>query len=145
MKLKSKIILLLATVLLLYGGLYILNYNAAPKVKLIDAKYLPTETLKDLELESELIVKAVKVDEDNKVIVTTSSSDTNIKYEEPITLSTFKIEEIYYDETNTFQESDKIVVEEFAGYTRNSYTGRNTLIIPKEYTLTKQDHTYVLF
>lgn len=114
-------------------------------MQIVEAKYLSVETLDDLELESELIVKAVKVDEENKVIVTKSTSDSSLKYEDPITLSTFRIEEIVYDETNTFHELDKFVVEEFAGYTRNSLTGRSTLITPKEYTLTRRGNSYVLF
>lgn len=142
---KNKVLLLFSATILLYSGFYIFNLNATPKIKTIEAKYLPTDSLEDLELESELIVKAIKIEEENKVIVTPSSSDPDINYEDPLTLSTFKIEEIYYDKTNTFHESDKFVVEEFSGYTKNFLTGSKTLITPEEYTLTKQDNSYILF
>lgn len=145
MNLKNKILLLFSATILLYSGFYIFNLNATPKIKTTGAKYSSTESLEDLESESELIVRAIKVEEENKIVVTPSTSDPNIKYEDPVTLSTFKIEEIYYDQTNTFHESDKFVVEEFAGYTTNFLTGSKTLITPEEYTLTKQDNSYILF
>ena len=87
----------------------------------------------------------MKVSEENKILVTESSSDSNIKYEDPLTLSTFKIENVYFDETNSVKASDELVVEEFAGYTRNLLTGKKTLTIPSEYTLATKDHSYLLF
>ena len=145
MKVNNKILLSISAVLLLYGAFYIFNSNTPPTIKTVEAKYLPTESLKDLELEAELIVKAMKVSEENKILVTESSSDSNITYEDPLTLSAFKIEKVYVDETNSVKASDELVVEEFAGYTKNLLTGKKTLVIPGEYTLATRDHSYLLF
>ena len=145
MKVNNKILLFTSVVLLLYEAFYIINSNSPPTIKTVEAKYLPTESLEDLELESELIVKVMKVSEESKILVTKSSSDSNSKYDDPLTLSTFRIEKIYFDETNIVKASDELVVEEFAGYTKNLFTGNKTLISPAEYTLAAKDHSYLLF
>ncbi len=72
MKVKIKVLLYISVILLLYVAFYIINSNAPPTLKIVEAKYLPTESLEDLELEAELIVKAKKVSGENKVLVAKS-------------------------------------------------------------------------
>ncbi|GEM_PF-4422294 len=142
---KRGTVVLCCAAVLAYGGFYLFNSISPPDIQTIQDKYLPTESLADLESEAELIVKATKVAEENKVFVATSSSDPTIKYEDPITFSSFKIEDVYFDKTNTFKKEEQLIVEEFAGYVQNRWTGSKTLVIPEEYTLAKQGNSYILF
>lgn len=134
MKVKNKVLLYISVVSLLYVAFYIFNSMTSPAIKKVEAKYLPTDSLADLELEAELIVKAMKVSGENKVLD-----------EDALTLSTFTIEKVYFDETNSVRAPDELVVEEFAGYTKNLLTGKKTLIIPSEYSLTSKDQSHLLF
>ena len=123
---KRGAVVLCCAAVLAYCGFYLFNSMSPPDIQTIQDKYLPTNSLADLESEAELIVRATKVAEKNKVFVTTSSSDPAIKYEDPITLSSCKIENVYFDKTNTFKKEDQFVVEEFAGYVQNRWTGSKT-------------------
>ena len=57
MKVKYKILLSFLVPLLFYDVFYLINSNAPPMIKTVEAKYLPTESLGDLEQEAELIVR----------------------------------------------------------------------------------------
>ncbi|MFD0049491.1 hypothetical protein ACFVHQ_09205 [Actinomycetes bacterium NPDC127524] len=129
---------------MLYGGFYARNLHAAPKTVTASAKYTTPEDVNHFILEAELVAKVTKVDEKNMTEVFQSSSDSSSSYESPYTESTFKIEKIYQDIKSKFKKSDKVIVQEFAGYTQNKLTGHRTFYNPEDYELTKKGDSYLI-
>lgn len=141
---KKIIISSILALVILYGGFYIYNLNTAPKIVTKSSKYIAPEDIHDLMNQSELIAKVTKIDEKNLIYVTHSSTDSTIKYEDPYTETTFKIEKVYLDKKSKFKVSDEFVLEEFAGYHTNHLTGEKTLVTPEDYELTKKGNSYLV-
>lgn len=141
---KKIIIPSILILVIIYGGFYLYNLNAAPKIETKSSKYIAPEDIHDLINQSELIAKVTKMDEKNLIYVTHSSTDSTIKYEDPYTETIFKIEKVYLDKKAKYKKSDEFVLEEFAGYLTNHLTGAKTLVTPEDYELTKMGNSYLV-
>lgn len=142
---RKKVVIFTSIGILFFGLLavvYIGNYNSEAKLVSISAKIDSVENLDELDDQSELIFKGVKIKGDTSI--TNIGTDDN-PYEDFQTNSRIEIQEIYKDKGSELSVGDIITLEEPAAYKRNYLSGKLTYQTYEDYDLMKNDEEYILF
>lgn len=110
--------------------------NLNPKHIGLDAKFKGYDSLENMEIDSSLIVKAVKVDEDEPTIVMADGLMVSC-----YTISNLEISKVYKDNTTEYTSKDTIRILENEAY--NKYD--NTIYHVAGYEKMKLGDEYLLF